>query len=416
MSFIRNLLWAAFLPVLLFSQNLPDKIFSFWEAAVNDSAATDSVLTEAVAGMKEYLLLFPASKNEDELLLDLAEVYGRLNRPVPQWNALLKLVMLHGNSPAAAPARAMLDSINNYTINARLAIRHVAALNQALRQVPEADYRHAFINYLNLLVTLDIPRVNALAIEQCNLYLRMYINEPADVALVLFWKGLFEKRAGRRTAALLSFKLLQKLFPEADVVANSYYHMALLSQKTPRLAQNYLVELINQFPDHPLSAKAQFLFADIYYGNGSLDDALANFKLLLEVFPQSDLCPDALLRIAEIYERQARYDDARQALKQALLYNSGEEKIKKILERLIILEKDKAKNPQGLVEARIEFAGRFVNDPRSPAYLLAAARESLEYLKDRRKALQLLKRLIDAYPAGSEAAKAMKLEKELKAE
>ncbi len=413
MKNIRLILLLVTVPTLLPAQNLQQKIFNFWEHILNDSPANDTVWAETSAGMEEYMLLFPDSKKEDELLLDLAEIYGRLNRPVKQWNSLLKLLLLHGNSAHAPLARSLLDSINNYNTSKVLDIRHVAALNQALEKPPETDYRHAFINYLNLLVNLDIPSVNRLAVNECRLYLRLFIDDSEDTALILFWKGLFEERSGQTNRAKLSFKLLQKLFPEADVVANSYYQMALLSRDDPATARNYLVELINQFPEHPLSARAQYLFAEIYYNNGALDEALNNFRLILDAFPNSPLCPEALIKISAIYEEKENYEKARHALKQAMLYNVSDKTLKKILKQRIALEKSKSGDPATLVETRLEYVSRFYNDPEAPGQLLAAARESLENLGDREKALQLLKRLIDNYPAGKEARQAMEMEKKI---
>ncbi len=403
-------------PTLLCAQNLQQEIFSFWDRALNDSAATDSMWAAIPAGMEEYMLLFPDSKQEDELLLDLAEIYGRLKKPVRQWNSLLKLVMLHGGSAHAPIARALLDSIHNYNTSKVLDIRHVAALNQALDKPPESDYRHAFINYLNLLVNLDIPSVNRLAINECRLYLRLYIDQSDDTALILFWKGLFEERSGQKNSAVLSYRLLQNIFPEADVVANSYYHLALLSLDHPETARNYLVELINQFPEHPLSARAQYLFADIYYHDGKLEKALNNFKLVIDAFPNSPLCPDALIKMAAIYEKKEQYKKARRALKQAMLYNVSDKMLKTILLRRIVLEKNRIGNPETLIETRLEYVSRFFNEPDAPGQLLMAARESLEYLKNREKALQLLKKLIENYPASPEARQAMELEKKINRE
>ncbi len=416
MKSIRFGLWVLAFPAFLFSQDLQDEIFGFWDRALNDSAATDSMWAALPGGMEEYMLLFPNSKKEDKLLLDLAEVYGRLGQPVRQWNSLLKLLMLHGGSAHAPLARALLDSINNYNTSRVLDIRHVAALNQALEKPPESDYRHAFINYLNLLVNLDIPSINRLAVMECRLYLRLYLNKSEDTALILFWKGLFEERSGQKNNAILSYKLLQNIFPEADVVANSYYHLALLSRNDPGTARNYLLELINQFPEHPLSARAQYLFADIYYNSGELDEALNNFKLVLDAFPNSPLCPDALIKMAAIYDKKEQYTKARQALKQAMLYNVPDQTLKTILRQRIVLEKNKIGNPETLIETRLEYVSRFFNEPDAPGQLLMAARESLEYLKNRDKALQLLKRLIDNYPASPEARQAMEMEKRINAE
>lgn len=58
-----------------------------------------------------------------------------------------------------------------------------------------------------------------------------------------------------------------------------------------------LYDLIVTYPDHPLRERAQFLVADIFYGQKDYRGALAEFDALLAAAPHGSQTSDALLKI-----------------------------------------------------------------------------------------------------------------------
>jgi tol-pal system protein YbgF len=58
-------------------------------------------------------------------------------------------------------------------------------------------------------------------------------------------------------------------------------------------------DLIATYPDDPLREDAQFLVADIYFGQKDFRGALAEFEALIAAIPRGERVPDALLRIGQ---------------------------------------------------------------------------------------------------------------------
>jgi tol-pal system protein YbgF len=56
-------------------------------------------------------------------------------------------------------------------------------------------------------------------------------------------------------------------------------------------------DLMTTYPDHPLRERAQFLVADIFYGQKDYRGALAEFEALLAAVPGAAQTSEALLKI-----------------------------------------------------------------------------------------------------------------------
>jgi TolA-binding protein len=75
-------------------------------------------------------------------------------------------------------------------------------------------------------------------------------------------------------------------------------------------AQMALRSFLGDFPDHQLAPRAQFFLADILEQESRLDEAVAEFLRVSELYPSTDQVPNALYRIALIYVEQEKDDEA----------------------------------------------------------------------------------------------------------
>ena len=86
--------------------------------------------------------------------------------------------------------------------------------------------------------------------------------------------------------------------------------MTQYSRGSLNTAQMALRSFLGDFPDHGLAPRAQFFLADILEQENRLDDALAEFLRVPELYPAADQVPNALYRIALIYVIQENVDEA----------------------------------------------------------------------------------------------------------
>ncbi|RMH62024.1 MAG: hypothetical protein D6677_10840 [Calditrichaeota bacterium] len=397
-------------PTSLFAGDEADRAFKFWQKALTDSSFLKSPndLETAVQGLEFFWEQYPGHKDEDEVFMLLARLHARLKQPQFQWNAFLRLVVLHGQSPLAPRARARLDSLANYTTAPLFSIRNIAGLNAFLDAEPESDYRLAFIRYLDILITLDIPSLYVKTLQACDLYLRKFTLEAPDADLVLYWRGLIKFRSEAFTAARYDFLLLHSVFPESRIIPNAIYQLARITGKEhPEEAKAWLIELLNQYPDHELSDDAQFLFSELDYKSGRPDNALNDYRLLIKLFPQSPFCAKSMLRMGQIQEDRGKFKEAVTAYRQVLLYPADDSTAKNALTRWIHVAADLLKNGVMEANARLAYVNRFPNASDAAGQLWRAAK-LFEKAGRKKQARALFKRLVDDYPASPHARKAIK--------
>lgn len=69
---------------------------------------------------------------------------------------------------------------------------------------------------------------------------------------------------------------------------------------------------IERFPHNDFSGNAQFWLGECYYSQRQLNRALTEFSLVAEQYPDSNKAPDALLKMAGIYQELNQPDRQRQ--------------------------------------------------------------------------------------------------------
>jgi tol-pal system protein YbgF len=57
------------------------------------------------------------------------------------------------------------------------------------------------------------------------------------------------------------------------------------------------VDLMKRFPEHPLASNAQYWIAEAYYRQGDVQQALLEFRKVIDGFPKSPQVPEALLKV-----------------------------------------------------------------------------------------------------------------------
>jgi len=85
-------------------------------------------------------------------------------------------------------------------------------------------------------------------------------------------------------------------------------------------ANTAFTSFLSQFPTSPLADNAQYWLAETYYVRGQYQNALPEFRKVIESYPQSAKLPDALLKVgfcqAELGDRAAARTSLQEVMRQ----------------------------------------------------------------------------------------------------
>ncbi len=94
----------------VFGQDKAETHYQLLDDAYKNLSATDSI-GFIISEIESYALLYPNSKQEDELLFRLGKLYERENQHARQLTTLIKLILLHGESPIVTRSLQIMDSL-----------------------------------------------------------------------------------------------------------------------------------------------------------------------------------------------------------------------------------------------------------------------------------------------------------------
>lgn len=90
----------------------------------------------------------------------------------------------------------------------------------------------------------------------------------------------------------------------------------LLREERYDMAAASFREFLTRFPDSDLVGNAQYWLAESYYASNDFEQALEDFRVVIDEHPRSSKVPDALLKTGLCNYNLRRWDAAREALTQ----------------------------------------------------------------------------------------------------
>lgn len=161
---------------------------------------------------------------------------------------------------------------------------------------------------------------------------------------VLYLIGLNYLAIGDTTNAFTRFNEVISKFPNSDFSDRSRVKVGeiLLSRNKPSNAINVLKPVVLNRAIDEVSAQAQYLYAEAYFRNGDIDEAMLQFLRVKYLYGDyAKFLPMTYYRLSECYEMKGDLNKAMQFLTDILKMNITEEMRRQVLEKL---EKLKAKS------------------------------------------------------------------------
>ena len=144
--------------------------------------------------------------------------------------------------------------------------------------------------------------------------MRGYTKEAKNVDQLYFWIGDIYSKLSDEHQAIFSYKRIQFLAPQSILIPQALFQIGYLQYEETgeyEKAKDTFVSLIAAHPETPIAGDAQFYLAELYEKKlDNPDEAVANYRVLVETYPDNKYAVEALKRVAEIMADKERYEES----------------------------------------------------------------------------------------------------------
>ncbi len=340
---------------------------------------------------------FPNDVNEDHILWMLAN----LNFTFDDYDAALlyytKLIYLHPNSQFVKSVQTIMDSI----LNSRNSMK-VIPYEEKLKFCAEkkqafASHQEACFGWLNFIFSFEYKPFYTLLTDEITLYERIYQQSIDNGDVLCYWRAFICENRQQWPAAVGWYDKVIVLFPQSSLRDEALYHYARiyyrrLGQIDP--ARDAFLEVINSYPRSELAGYAQFYLAELYQDHlQNNEEALHNYRLFTEAFPDHPFNLKALERIAAITMHEEKYEEAASALMQLFKQYPDSSSAPAALEKIAEIFLVHLQNHKRAARTYVLFATTYSDHPKAAQYLYKAAELYLKRLKDRKTAEDIFQQI-----------------------
>jgi tetratricopeptide (TPR) repeat protein len=321
------------------------------DPALKSEALYDSVITAvqagdfagAVSGGQEYLKEFPKGEKSDDVLLLLADSFGKNKQPQDAVNLLQTYLaaqpvqkpnsanfllgfnqQLLGKNDEALAAYALVDPQKEDGKFYPTALKNIAIIY--LLQKKEDQARDTFDKLISLADQSDLKIDTYVWV--CNQYLKQqkyndvlriaqaaekHFTGGQDLKQIKYFEGEAQRGLGKCDEAAQAYNLVTAS-PQKDVYTGSAHIGQGLcladAKKFDEATQEFQKALDENADDFTVTVHARFEMANAAMSQGKFDDALKLYLLVATIYDDDYYCSESLLRAAKINEQQQHKADA----------------------------------------------------------------------------------------------------------
>lgn len=365
----------------------------------------------------QYQLTFPNSDQDDQVLWMLGDIFEKENK---QYSALIKYIkiyFLHPKSKLIEQVRLRIKALLSSMKDLEFTQKKDQISKQIIKNYPLQNYQDAYFEWLSFIYSLNISRLNSVLLKEINLYNQIFKDSFKTNDVLCFWQGcLYEKENNINMAAANYTKLLT-LYPESIFRSLALYKTAYFNYSKfceYNKAIDGFLEVINSYSTSDSAGNAQFYLAELYEtGLKNNDEALNNYRLLLEAFPDNPLCLKALKRIAKISYSKKQYEDAAAAYMQLFEKYPDDDFAPEALDKIEIIYSGKFNDFERSASILKLYASHFKTHENAAEHLYRAAEIYAFKLDNISEAVSVCQQIIKGFKGSDYADKAEKLIKKL---
>ncbi len=357
-----------------------------------------------------YLLSFWDSPNADEVLFMLGRMYEDESMYEHAFLSYLKIKFIHPNSDRRNDSVSNLNQIVHNKAEGTFSEKRINIDELVSQTLSFSDRNSAYYDYIKFVFELNIEDLNEIIMQEINTYILIYTEKAKNVDQLYFWIGSLYKKSSDWYQSILAYEKIKYLTPESVLIPQALFQIALLQyQETGQYneAKDTFVSLISAYPDLSVAGDAQFYLAELFEKRmENPDEAVANYRLLVESYPQNRFAVESLKRVAEIMQDKENFVEAIASYYQIFeLYPKDAYTPEAVLE-IESLYRRRMENYEKAIETLKLYADQFPQREDAAERLYDAGEIYREELNNKQAAIDTYTEVINKFPNSDYAERA----------
>jgi len=296
----------------LFSQIPEPGSFKYLQDAY--SKRNSDVMDYLISECNLYLLTFWDSPNADEVQFILGNIYEDEKLYPEAFLSYLKIKFVHPNSDRRNDSVSNLNQIVHNKADGIFSDKRKDIDELVSQTLSFTDRNVAYYDFIKFVFELNIEELNEILLKDIETYVIIYANSIKNIDQLYFWVGSLYKKSSDWYQSILAYNKIKYIAPESLLIPQALFQIALLQyQETGQNneAKDTFVSLISAHPELSVAGDAQFYLAELYENElENSDEAVANYRVLVETYPTNRFAVESLKRVAEIMEDKENYVEA----------------------------------------------------------------------------------------------------------
>jgi TolA-binding protein len=271
------------------------------------------------------------------------------------------------------------------------------------------DRNTAYFDYIKFVFELNIDDLNEILLKDITTYIIIYAKSVKDIDQLYFWVGSLYKKSSDWNQSILAYSKIKYIAPESLLIPQTLFQIALLQyQETSQYseAKDTFVSLIAAYPDISVAGDAQFYLAELYEKKlDNTDEAIANYRVLVESYPTSRFAVESLKRVAEIMEIKENYVEAIAAYYQIFELYPQDNFTPEALLEIENLYRRRLENYDKAIETLKLYADQFSQREDAAEKLFDAGDIYKDDLNNKQAAIDTYNEVINKFPTSEYAEK-----------
>ena len=405
---ITFIILSCFAPTWLFSQIPEAGFFSYLKESFTNR--NSDVMEYLIDECNLYLLTSWESPNADEVLFMLGNMYEDEKMYEEAFLTYLKIKFIHPNSDRRNDSVSNLNQIVHNKAEGTFSEKRQEIDELVSQTLSYTNRNTAYYDYIKYVFELNLEDLNEMLLKDIKNYIIIYPKSVKDIDQLYFWIGTLYKKSSDWYQSIMAYNKIKFISPESLLIPQALYQIALLQyQETGQYnqAKDSFISLITTNPDLSVAGDAQFYLAELYENElDNPDEAVTNYRVLVESYPNNRFAVESLKRVAGIMEDKENYVEAIASYYQIFeLYPDNNYTPTALLE-IVDIYHDKLENYEKAIEMLKLYASQYSQREDAAERIFDAAEIYNDDLKNKQAAIDTYNEVINKFPTSNYAERA----------
>jgi TolA-binding protein len=415
---ITILLLLSIIPVSGICQGPEEGTYKFLENAY--TTRTSNTLRYLVSEHQQFLAMFWETANTDAVLFMLGSLYEENEDYARAFLSYLKFKFIFPNSNRRKDAISNLNQII-HNKDEKAFVKKRKEIDELVSQsLSYPDLNDAFYAYLDFAYSLNIEDLNEILPEEIRFYCERYAKNVKNADQLSYRTGDIYSRLSDYHEAIVAYSKINYIAPQSPLIPQALYQIGRLQyQETGEYqkSKDTFVKLIAAYPETPVAGDGQFYLAELYEEKlDKPDEAVTNYRILVETYPKSQYAVKSLQRVADIMADKEKYTEAIASYHQIFELYPQDPFAPNALLEIESIYRRKLEKYEKAIEVLKLYATQFSLREDAAERLYDAAEMYVDELNNKEAAISTYNEVISKFPNSNYAEKAKDKIEDLKKE